>query len=366
MYIVIFTSLLALYLTFLDSRNIISGGMKWSFLLLTFLGCIHYDYGNDYLAYLDIFNDVTRYPLNIKNLLSGETFKEPGWAVLCYLFKYIGGFFMMVAVLNVVQNYLVYCCIKKFVSKSWWTISLLIYLLNDTFYLMNFSMMRQSFVICVFFGIWNLIVQRRIIISLLILYLCSTIHTSALILIPFAFFGYVPTRYGKTLAISFTFLYLIFFLSGALLNDVFSTFMQIEDFNNYAEYYDDHGANDSYGIGFLINNIPFVLSIYYLFVNKGVDDHNNRLAVMLCLFSFIIIPFASIVPLLGRVGAYFSIYQLIAIPIIYSNISDKQIRFCALFVFVFITVYGYYNFFHSPVWVDKFTTFKTIFPYIFT
>ena len=27
------------------------------FVLVTFLGCVHYDYGNDYMSYVDIYNE---------------------------------------------------------------------------------------------------------------------------------------------------------------------------------------------------------------------------------------------------------------------------------------------------------------------
>ena len=104
MYIVIFVSLIALALTFLNSRGRLQGGMAYGFILLAFLGAIHYDYGNDYMAYYEKFEEINEKSFDIGLIFSGEVFKEPGWALLCYLFKPLGGFFVMVAAFNIVQN----------------------------------------------------------------------------------------------------------------------------------------------------------------------------------------------------------------------------------------------------------------------
>ena len=126
MYIVIFCSLIALLLTYLESRNQAKGGMKWGFVIVTILGMIHYDYGNDYMFYYDVYKQVTSYRFDLSGIL-GDYYREPGWALLCWLFKPIGGFFMMVAVLNLIQNMLVYRTINNYVEKKWWPLSVFIY-----------------------------------------------------------------------------------------------------------------------------------------------------------------------------------------------------------------------------------------------
>ena len=68
MSIVIFTSFIALILTILESKKIMLNGMKWGFVLVTFLGCVHYDYGNDYMSYVDIYNEITRYPFDFEDI----------------------------------------------------------------------------------------------------------------------------------------------------------------------------------------------------------------------------------------------------------------------------------------------------------
>lgn len=364
MYIVIFCSLIALLLTYLESTNQAKGGMKWGFVIVTILGMIHYDYGNDYMPYYDIYKQALYYQFDLSGILAGDYFRDPGWVLLCWLFKPIGGFFMMVAVLNLIQNMLVYRTIKNYVEKKWWPLSVFIYLFSTSFYLLNFSMMRQGFVVCVFLGLWQLIKEKKWYLAAPILWLCSFVHTSALILIPFAFAGFVPIGKGKLWASLYIILFLVLWFSGSMLNDIFMSFMTVEEFQDYADTYSKYNNTMKIGLGFAMNLIPFILGMMYLRDTDSGHSFSDNLVVSIALISFVIAPFSSIIPLVSRVGYYFGSYQMIAIPLIYKNLKRKEIQLALLFLFVFMLAYDYLMFFKSPIWINKFTTFKTIFSQI--
>ena len=364
MYIVIFCSLISLLLTYLESIGRLKDGMKWGFFIVTILGMIHYDYGNDYMSYYEVYKRVTSYNFDLTGILEGDYFSEPGWVLLCWLFKPIGGFFMMVAVLNLIQNILVYRTIKNYVEKKWLLLSVSIYLFSTSFYLLNFSMMRQGFVVCVFLGLWPLIKEKKWYLAASILWLCSFVHTSALVLIPFAFAGFIPIGKGKVWASFYIIVFLLLWFSGSMLNDIFISFMSIEEFQNYADTYSIGNNTMKLGVGFAMNLIPFILGMMYL-IDESEHSVSDKLLVSISLLSFVIAPFSSIIPLAGRVGMYFGSYQIIAMPLIYKNIKRKDIQWTLLLLFVFMLSYSYLQFFKSTVWIDKFTTFKTIFPQIF-
>lgn len=364
MYIVIFCSLIALLLTYLESTDQAEGGMKWGFVIVTILGMIHYDYGNDYMSYYDIYKQVISYRFDLPGILAGDYFRESGWVLLCWLFKPIGGFFMMVAVLNLIQNILVYRTIRNYVEKKWWPFSVFIYLFSTSLYLINFSMMRQGFVVCVFLGLWSLIKEKKWYLAAPILWLCSFVHTSALILIPFAFAGYVPIGKGKVWASLYIIVFLALWFSGSVLNNIFMSFMTVEEFQDYANTYSNDNNTMKIGLGFAMNLIPFILGIMYLRDIESDYSFTDKLVVSIALVSFVIAPFSSIIPLVGRVGFYFSSYQMIAMPLIYKNLKRKDIQWALLFLFVFMLAYDYLIFFKNPIWIDKFTTFKTIFSQI--
>ena len=362
MYIVIICSLIALLLTYLESMDLAKGGMKWGFVIVTILGMIHYDYGNDYMSYYDVYEQVTSYKFDLQGILAGDYYREPGWVLLCWFFKPIGGFFMMVAVLNLIQNYIVFNFVKQYVEKRWWTVAVFVYLFATSFYLMSFSMMRQSFALIVFLGMWRYIENRKWWIPLVVFWLLSFIHSSAIILIPFAFWGFLPVDKGKIVGISYAIVLLLLWFSQNFLNDIFAYALTLDD--DFSQYADTYGSGNNalkIGMGFVVNMIPFVLSILFLLDKSQNYSKSQKLIVAMAAISYLVTPFAQIIPLTGRLGLYFSIYQLGSIPLIYSNIRKKKIRVPLLSLCLFMIFYDYIIFFSNPVWVDKYTDFHTIF-----
>lgn len=367
MYIVIITSLIALFLTYLDSCGRMRNGMKIGFILVTILGAIHYDYGNDYMPYLNLYNEVTSYQFSLANILNGLYYREPGWVLLCWLFKPIGGFYMMVAVLNIIQNYIVYKFIKSNVDSNWWWFAIFIYLFSTSFYLMSFSMMRQEFVMIVFLGLWKYIRERKWLIPTIVLLCCSFIHSSSIILLPFVFWGFIPSNGVKPLGVVYVILLLLLWFFRDVLDSIFEFFTMTDDsLMDYVDTYEDD-ANKvlKLGLGFIINMIPFVLSVLFI-LRKDKDSSNEmKKLVALSAISFMVAPFAQIIQLAGRIGIYFGIFSIGSVPLIYSKVKNNIMRYGLTSLYLFIVLFDYIRFFRSEVWADKYTEFNTIFPQIF-
>lgn len=362
MYIVSFCSLIAFLLTYLESAGKIRRGMKLGFILVTILGMIHYDYGNDYMPYYELSKHVTSLRFNLNAILGGEYYRDPGWVIICFLFKPLGGFFTMVAVLNVIQNVIVYRFIRNNVDLKWWPFAIFVYLFVTSFYLMSFSMMRQMFVMIIFLGLWKYIIKRKWWVALIVIYFCSFIHGSAVVLLPFAFWGYVPIQRPKYIAIGYVVLLVILWLFQNTLNDIFVYTMTLNDgFSEYADRYENDDMGLKLGLGFIIKMIPFVLSIIFL-LSKG-EEHTIQMKSIVALGAivFLITPFGQIIRLIGRIGSYFGIFSIAGLPLVYGNIKNKTLRLGLLFIYVLISLYDYCLFFIQGPFVEKYSTFHTIF-----
>ena len=359
MIVVAICSLLALLFTYLESRGRLRGGMKMGFVLVTVLGVIHYDYGNDYMAYYDIYRSIVGEPFNWANVLSGNTYKEPGWALINYMFQPIGGFFVMVAVLNIIQNVIYYKFIRNNVESSWWPVAVFIYLFSTSFYLLNFSMMRQGLVIAVFLGMWKYISNKKWIVAFLCLIVASFIHTSALILIPFSFWGYLKMQNSKLWALIYVGLFIALWSAKEFMNKIFETVIIFEEFQDYADYMNNTESVE-FGIGFVINMIPFVVSLWYLYGDIQQSERNHQL-VALATVGFMILPFSQIIPLIGRIGMYFNVFSIGAFTMSYSAIKMRNLRYGLISVYVFMMLYDYWLFFTNSVFSKSYSTFNTIF-----
>lgn len=362
MYILIFVSLLSLFLTYLESAGQVKKGMAYGFGLLTLLATIHYDFGNDYMPYYNTYNQITAFSFNWDAILNQEVWKEPGWALLCYLFLPLGGFFTMVAFLSVLQNIIYYRFIKRYVAPKWWTFSVFIYLFSTSYYVLNMSMFRQGLAIALFVWAFTFFKDRKLLPATLIVICAASVHNSAKILLPFLLWGFVPfisKKITKSVAIMFGILFLLLSFNGESVNAIFMSFADFEDFQIYTNTYEG-GNSNSYGLGFVFNTVPFFMFLYYLLRNSKAEVWQIQLVALACIGTFII-PFGNILPMVTRIGMYFGVFTIAAIPIVYKWIYDKNLGRVVLMIYIMMTLYDYYLFFTDSAFVKYYTNFHTIF-----
>lgn len=368
MTVVVIVSIIALLLTWLEVKGEIKWGMGWAFVLLTIIEAIHYDFGNDYMPYLQMYEEITRYPFSLTAILHGDTLKEPGWEILNYFFVCFGGFFGLVAFISIVQNIIYFKFIRRYVTRGWWVMAVFIYLFNSSFYLLNMSMLRQGLAISLFVLALPYILNRKFIPAIIIILVAGSFHASARILIPFAFFGLLPVegRAIKIIAISSFVLLISLFISQDLLQGILMRVLDTGDmldshgFLDYAETYSQMENNVTFGLGYVIGLIPFIVAICYLLKNDESLVWQRRVAC-LALIGTIIIPFTRIIPLISRVSLYFSVYTICSVPIMYKWISKKSVQYIIVAIYVFMTLYSYYGFFHGSVYAKYYSTYHTIF-----
>ena len=72
------------------------------------------------------------------------------------------------------------------------------------------------------------------------------------------------------------------------------------------------------------------------------------------------IPLSFIVPIIGRIGAYFQVVGIIGLVPIKKECSKRIYTFGIWGIYIFITLYAYITFFYNEVWVDKYMEYKTI------
>lgn len=136
--------------------------------------------------------------------------------------------------------------------------------------------------------------------------------------------------------------------------------MAFGDFEKYENRYLDVNYKSYFGIGFFIQMIPFLICLIAL-AKLPEDMPNQRLLVFIASLGYLTIPFTQIVPLISRMGIYFNIYGLGAMPLAYGSIKRRDIKLAVLILFVFITSYNYIAFFDLDSYRDSYHHFDTIF-----
>lgn len=364
MLIVIVISILCLVLTYFETIQKLPYGMFIGFCCITILYCIHYDFGTDYMTYYQEFQNVVSFSYSLQDVFILDNWRngEYGWGLLQWLCASIAGkdgFFLLVIVNSIVENVIIYKFIRKYTESQYWCFSVFVYLFTATFYLLGFSMMRQWLAMCLFLWSFDFIIEKKVVRALIIIYLASTIHHTASILMPIAFISFLPMKYTKYYGVFFLFLFVLLMLKGDFLNSTLEMLTaQSETIDNYITNYDGYDANKSFGVGFFINLIPFFLSIFYLFNTK---DDTKKLLVLLSCIGTMVVPFSQSLAMVKRMSLYFTLFSIGTVPIVYSTLNNKGIRLLLVSIFVFMQFVSYWGFLNDPSYQLHYSEFKTIF-----
>ena len=355
MNVIISISILSLLLAFLASKNSYKYGLELCFILLTFIGAIHYMYGNDYLNYMLMFEDARYLTFSEESL--HLFFRDPGWIFLCLLFRPFG-FFALVIFLNIVQNYIYYRIIKIQVERKWWWLAVFIYVFSTNYYLLNFSMMRQGLAISLIVASFFLMEYRRYVAAAALVIFASFVHATSIIAVPFL----LVIPFLKNIRF-FLFIYVILFLFLFFVRDsAYSFFLRLsltENLNEYSTMYQGQ-SRLQFGIGFLIDITTFLVIIIVSYRNKSIPPKYIQVAGYFSA-GYLLMPLQSVNLMVGRLGYYFSVSSIVAIPYFY-KLLKKEPRIILLSLFLLIKVYRYYLFFNVGPFAESYSqSFTTIF-----
>lgn len=352
MEIVILVGFLSVFCAFLEGKFKFKYGLLISFFIIFVFLALRYDYGNDYVNYLDGFNEINR-TLRF-DIFDKEIHFEPGWILLCKLFKPVG-FFGFVAFLSLLNCMIYYRLIKRFVPANLYWLSVFLYVFATDYLLIQLSSMRQTLAILIFIYSIQYISEKKFLYYVCLILLASTFHNSALILLPLYFLGYAKFKMNKFYIGIIFLLYILVFLSKDYLTPVINLLVSSFNEGNY-QVYDEEGVSGS-GFGIILLSIFFILVL----ISSKKQTENNKIIYHLSIMYFILIPFGLIIMMLGRISMYFSVYLIVIYPLVFNSINNKFYKYAFLFLLFMITFTGFFGFFKSPIWIDKYEHYQTIF-----
>ncbi len=366
MIVLLIVSFIALILTYYASRGDIPFGLEMAFVLVGFVAAIHYNYGNDYKDYVALYNNFSQYEeFDWDYLMLKKIYKEPGWLLLNFLFKPFG-FFTLVAFLSVVQNFIYYLLVKTYIPKEWWILGVFIYLFNTSLYVINMSMMRQGLTVSLFVLAWIIWDKTKKIfspISFVLILIASSIHNSAIVVYPCLLIKFLNRKTAPFYALGVIILFILFFAIPDLVNSLFLQFSDIEDIQRLLLKYEDSSTKLSYGIGFAMMMIPFAAMFFFLTKNENTSTEDLKI-LALAILAYSIMPFRQSIPMMGRMGYYFTAFSIPAIPIVCKKISYPYVIYF-LASYIFLIFVEYWKFFTSETYSKWYMQFHSIFEVIF-
>ena len=337
-----------------DTKSKSNKGLILSALVVMVFGGLRYGYGSDYPSYLRGF-------LELMNYSFGDDFSsirtEIGWNYINVLCQPIG-FFGMVFILTAFETIVIYRFIGKYVAPQYHWIANICYTLNTNMMLLGFSMMRQFLAMCIILLAIDNIIKKKWIIAIIVVFIAGLFHATAFILIPFCFVGYLGDIKDNRKWIPFFAIFVLFmyFFGGLVFESLLPNVLTLAVFNDYG----DELGNDDGKSMFSIARIYEAGLFTSLMLVYNRHSASERCLDLLNSVGYLLASLITIVSLAGRISLYFGLVGIAVIPSIIKYISNKQIRFGFVAVYIVFLLYRFVVFFNEPIW-ESYVNYHTVF-----
>lgn len=316
--------------------------------LIMFYG-IRTNYGNDFPAYLEMFNDFSN--CKFEYLLSYKEEIEPGWKYLNIILIPFG-FQSLIIIHTVILLGTIYWLITKYCSPKYYWIIFAFYILNANMFMTSLSMMRQALAMSVCAWAIPYILSKKYIPSILFILLASTFHTSALICLSLLILPLLLNLKKWILIGGFLALYVIFTMSSSMVDDTLILILDNDEMRAYARY-DRNEVSSGSGLGVMLY---IVTCVWMLYKNSS---RNLLFFTLIYAVTVSITPFALRIMLISRLQMYFNLMSFPAWQQ-FLNYRKDPIGFSLFAVNFLLILKEYSSFFSNPVWIKAFSVYHTI------
>ena len=358
--------LIAVLLAFLSQTKPKGKFLEFGFILLTFFASIQYGFGSDYHRYYELWYQYSTYDIGlfVEDFFNQTDWTEPGWILLNAIFGFKYGFFVLVALISVVENYIYYRLIKDYVPVKWRWLAMFLYVSMDSLYWLNYSMFRQGLCVALFVGAVLLMNRNKLWSAIALMLFSLTIHLSSAVCIPFIALYFLPLNKTKTLASFLLVFTILIFLFKDIVIGGLNLVFTLEELGKYKD--SGYGASKlgGLGLGYLLNHIPNFVILYFLIKDQYIKSREKKVIALLAFCDILIAPLQLYgAAFAGRLGVYFVAFKVASIPMVYSMIKDKGLRLFLVLIVLFSTLVMFIQFFQ--IYLEGYSEgFKTIFSVI--
>ena len=275
--------------------------------------------------------------------------KDKGFYVLSCLIKtFIGSnriwYFTILAIIQGIPLIVVY---RKYSSN--YLVSIFLFLASTDYIAWMYNGIRQFTAVTIIFAATTLMLKKKYIPLLIIILLASTVHQSALIMIPIVFIAQGNAWNKKTLFFLFLAVLAVAFVGEFtdIMDDALVDTQYSDMVSSYTSFNDD-GTNP---LRVLIYSIPAIISFVGRKKIQGLKDPLINLCTNMSLVSmgiYIVSMFTSGI-YIGRLPIYVSLYGYILLPWEIENIfyDSKKMIYAAIvgfyLLFYFYQVFYVWN-----------------------
>ena len=270
--------------------------------------------------------------------------KDQGYSVLVIVCKSLGmteyhHFFMFVALFQM------FCLVYTFrkYSENFW-ISMFLFIVSTDYLSWMHNGMRQFIAVCMIFAAFELMVQKKYIQYTLIVLLASTLHGSALLMLPFSYVMSGPALNRKTLLMILGVALMVPFMDyfTPMLESLLAE-TQYDDVMTNGIWESDDGTNM---IRVLVYSVPALVALLgrsYIRENRDPAINACINASMITMAMYLISSVTSGI-YIGRIPIYTTLHGYVVLPWLIDQIFEEQsARLVKVLMILFYAVFHYYQ-----------------------
>lgn len=326
------------------------------FILIFLFQSLRYEYGNDYNAYLEIYN----YIKDDREYYLGDRI-EAGWVILNEFFNKLGlNFFHLIGFISLLQLSILYVCITKYVDYKYYWLSIFSYLVVVDNMLIQLSAMRQTIAIFELFLTTIFLLKKKYILAVLSFFVAYNFHNSALIAAIPLLLILVSNFFKDSVYFVLCIVLFIFFL---FCGDLFLLLVS-NTLGSSAEKYFIYNEVGTVSSGFIFI-YSFVLMVICSSSLKNAHNFFEKTIIKIIGLSFLFVPLSIYVGMLVRINFYYEFFYIIGIPLLIKLINNYILKIFILIIFLLWHILVYIKFFYNDIWFRGFYNYKTILPLFF-
>lgn len=281
-----------------------------------------YAIGDTY-AYDRLFREIPNTFRELQSYMS-QVNKDKGFTVLSGIIKIIFGenvrtYFWILAIIQGISLIYVY---RNYSSN--YLISILLFVLSTDYISWMYNGVRQFVAVTLIFAATPLMLKKKWIPLLAVILLASTIHGSALLMLPIVFITQGNAWNKKT--ILFTLVCITALLFANQFTDILEVLLEDTQYTNVVSDWKDLNDDGTNILRVFVYSMPAILSI----IGKKWIDYDNDPCINLCTNMSIVSAALYLVSAgtsgvyLGRLPIYVSLYGYILLPYLIERIFEEK------------------------------------------
>lgn len=246
-------------------------------------------------------------------------------------------------ILAMINGVCIALTLKKYSSN--FAISVLLFILTGYFSWM-YNGLKQFFVVCIMFSATSLILNKKIVPYMILVLFMTLFHKTALIFIP-VYFIVTGEAWNKRTLLFIGFVLIAIVFAGTFTN-IFNDVVETTSYGESMEILKDTDDGTNI-VRVLVESVPTIIAFIYRDKIKKISIPIIDLCINMSIMGagiYVISVILSSGIMIGRLPIYFTMYNLILLPWLISNLFEKNVKRLIYYIMLICYfVYFYYQFF---------------------